>query len=367
MVYDRLATFDNGDGIMQLETGIIRHDWTRAELEAIFTLPLPRLLRLAQTVHAAYWADDEVQLCTLLSIKTGGCKEDCGYCPQSAHHEATVDAHGLLDLPEIVAAAAQAKAAGSTRFCMGAAWRTPPTRGAQFERVLEAVRAVDAMGLEVCTTLGMLSAEQAVQLKEAGVHAYNHNLDTSPEYYGEIITTRTYQDRLDTLKNVRQAGMTVCCGGIVGLGETRQDRLGLIEQLAAMDPHPESVPVNLLVKVDGTPLAGQEDLDIFEMVRTIATCRIVMPKSRVRLSAGRTEMTDEAQALCFMAGANSIFTGEKLLTTPNPGVSEDHRLLERLGMRPAGDGEPYAAEAGNVGRGAGSCAGRGCAAEGTPA
>jgi biotin synthase len=291
-------------------------------------------MRQAQETHETSWPDDEIQLCTLLSIKTGGCKEDCGYCPQSAHHKAQVDAHGLLDLATIKAAATAAKAGGSTRFCMGAAWRSPPTKGPQFERVLEAVREVHALGLEVCTTLGMLDAEQAQQLAEAGVHAYNHNLDTSPEYYDKVISTRTYEDRLQTLKNVRKAGMTVCCGGIVGMGETRADRIGLLQQLASLDPHPESVPVNLLVRVEGTPLAGEADFDVFELVRTIAVARILMPKSRVRLSAGRTEMSDEAQALCFLAGANSIFTGEKLLTTPNPGSSHDHVLLERLGMRP---------------------------------
>jgi biotin synthase len=312
----------------------LRHDYTRDEIAALFRLPFPRLVRQAQETHETSWPDDEIQLCTLLSIKTGGCKEDCGYCPQSAHHKAEVDAHGLLDLATIKAAATAAKAGGSTRFCMGAAWRSPPTKGPQFERVLEAVREVHALGLEVCTTLGMLDAEQAQQLAEAGVHAYNHNLDTSPEYYDKVITTRTYEDRLQTLKNVRKAGMTVCCGGIVGMGETRADRIGLLQQLASLDPHPESVPVNLLVRVEGTPLAGEADFDIFELVRTIAVARILMPKSRVRLSAGRTEMSDEAQALCFLAGANSIFTGEKLLTTPNPGSSHDHVLLERLGMRP---------------------------------
>lgn len=312
----------------------MRHDYTRDEIAALFRLPFPRLLRLAQETHETSWPDDEIQLCTLLSIKTGGCKEDCGYCPQSAHHKAQVDAHGLLDLATIKAAATAAKTGGSTRFCMGAAWRSPPTKGPQFERVLEAVREVHALGLEVCTTLGMLDEEQAQQLAEAGVHAYNHNLDTSPEFYAKVITTRTYEDRLQTLKNVRKAGMTVCCGGIVGMGEGRADRIGLLQQLASLDPHPESVPVNLLVRVEGTPLDGEADFDVFELVRTIAVARILMPKSRVRLSAGRTEMSDEAQALCFLAGANSIFTGEKLLTTPNPGSSHDHVLLERLGMRP---------------------------------
>jgi len=329
--------------IKSWEAGPIRHDYTRDELAAIFALPLPRLLRLAQTVHARHWADDEVQLCTLLSIKTGGCKEDCAYCPQSAHHDAQVDAHGLLNLERIREAATAAKAGGSTRFCMGAAWRTPPTKGEQFERVLEAVQTVAGLGLEVCTTLGMLTEEQAARLKEAGVYAYNHNLDTSPEYYERIISTRTYEDRLTTLRNVRKAGMTVCCGGIVGMGESRTDRLGLIEQLTSLDPHPESVPVNLLVRVDGTPLADAQELDVFELIRTIATCRITMPQSRVRLSAGRTAMSDEAQALCFLAGANSIFTGEKLLTTPNPGLDRDHELLARLGMSPVAEAATAAA------------------------
>lgn len=312
---------------------VVRYDYARTEITALFALPFPRLLRMAQNVHAAQWPDDEVQMATLLSIKTGGCKENCGYCPQSAHHSAAVESHPLLDVETIKAAALAAKAGGSTRFCMGAAWRSPPTKGDQFNRVLEAVREVSALGLEVCTTLGMLTEAQATALKEAGVHAYNHNLDTSPEYYPDIISTRTYEDRLNTLKNVRKAGMTVCCGGIVGMGETREDRVGLLEQLASLNPHPESVPVNLLVKVDGTPMESVDDLDIFEMIRTVAIARILMPNSRVRLSAGRTSMSDEAQALCFMAGANSIFTGEKLLTTPNPGVDHDQTLLHRLGMK----------------------------------
>jgi biotin synthase len=317
------------------QTSLIRHDYSREEIAALFKQPFTRLLNRAQTIHAANWPDNEVQLATLLSIKTGGCKEDCGYCPQSAHHSTGLSAHGMLDVETIRQAALAAKEGGSSRFCMGAAWRSPPTKGEQFGKVLEAVREVRSLGLEVCTTLGMLTEEQAVALKEAGVYAYNHNLDTSPEYYTDVISTRTYQDRLNTLQNVRKAGMTVCCGGIVGMGETRDDRIGLLQQLASLDPHPESVPVNLLVKVDGTPMASAEDLDIFEMIRTIAVARILMPKSRVRLSAGRTSMSDEAQALCFLAGANSIFTGEKLLTTPNPGKDRDLALLERLGMHGA--------------------------------
>jgi biotin synthase len=313
----------------------IRHDYELDEVGMIYHLPLTRLLRISQTIHAKHWADDEVQMCTLLSIKTGGCKENCSYCPQSAHYETGLDSHGLLDIEDIKVAAKTAKDAGSTRFCMGAAWRSPPKKDSpQFENVLTAVREVNQLGLEVCTTLGMVDEEQAKALKEAGVYAYNHNLDTSPEYYEKIITTRTYDDRRKTLKNVRNAGMTVCCGGIVGMGEDVGDRLGLLVELSSMDPHPESVPVNLLIKVAGTPLDDAADLDIFEMIRTIATARILMPKSRVRLSAGRTEMSDEAQAMCFMAGANSIFTGDKLLTTENPDVEHDRVLLNRLGMRP---------------------------------
>ena len=317
----------------------LRHDYSREEIEKIFSLPFTRLLGIAQNLHGRYFPDDEVQLCTLLSIKTGGCKENCAYCPQSAHYETDLKAEALWQVADILSAAQAAKENGSTRFCMGAAWRSPPERGAQFDRVLEAVREVKALGLEVCTTLGMLNKEQAMALAEAGVYAYNHNLDSSPEFYGKIISTRTYQDRLDTLKNVREAGMTVCCGGIVGMGEGREDRVGLLQQLANQNPHPESVPINLLVKVAGTPLAEQPEstIDTIELVRTIATARILMPLSRVRLSAGRTQMSDEAQALCFVAGANSIFTGEKLLTTPNPGEDRDHDLLQRLGLKPVAE------------------------------
>ena len=311
----------------------LRHDYTLDEIVKVLEWPLPKLIRTAGQLHSLTFPDDAVQLCTLLSIKTGGCKEDCAYCPQSAHYQTDVDAHGLLNVDAIKAAAVQAKENGSTRFCMGAAWRSPPKKGPQFDKVLEAVRAVDALGLEVCTTLGMVDEEQAVQLKEAGVHAYNHNLDTSPEYYEKIITTRTYQDRLDTLHAVRKAGMTVCSGGIIGMGEELSDRAGLLQQLATLDPHPESVPINLLVKVEGTPLAENPDIDVFDLVRMIATARILMPKSRVRLSAGRSQMNQAEQALCFLAGANSIFTGEKLLTTPNPGDDADQKLLSQLGMK----------------------------------
>lgn len=329
---DRLA-------VQELEAGTLRFDRTRDDIRAIYELPFTTLLRTAQNVHRRYFPEDEVQMCTLLSIKTGGCKEDCSYCPQSAHHQTSLKAEGLMDVDAIREAAAAAKEGGSTRFCMGAAWTRPPKVGSKaFDQVLDAVRSVKSMGLEVCTTLGMLDADQAQALKEAGVHAYNHNLDSSPEFYETIISTRTYDDRLETLRNVRKAGMTICCGGIVGMGESRDDRIGLLEQLAGMSPHPESVPVNLLVKVEGTPLAEEDDLDIFEMVRTIATARILMPRSRVRLSAGRTEMTDEAQALCYLAGANSIFTGERLLTTDNPGLARDRALFDRLGLKAVGEG-----------------------------
>ncbi len=319
---------------ISLSQGKPRYNWTHDEIQQIYDLPLTTLIRLAQTVHALNFKADEVQLCTLLSIKTGGCKEDCGYCPQSAHHKTSVKAERLMDVPSILKAAKEAKAHGSTRFCMGAAWTSPPEKGSQFGEVLAAVRGVKELGLEVCTTLGMLTAEQARELKEAGVHAYNHNLDTSPEYYKEIITTRTYQDRLDTLKNVREAGMTVCCGGIVGMGESKADRIGMLIELASLNPHPESVPINMLVKVEGTPLSDAAAADIFTMVRTIAAARIIMPRSRVRLSAGRETMSDEAQALCYLAGANSIFAGEKLLTTPNPSLDRDQALFDKLGFKP---------------------------------
>jgi biotin synthase len=272
----------------------------------------------------------------LLSIKTGGCPEDCGYCPQSAHYRTGVAREELLSVEATLAAARQALANGATRFCMGAAWRNVPT-GEPFERVLAMVRGVRALGLEACCTLGMLTSEQAEALAEAGLTAYNHNLDTSAEFYGEIIHTRTYQERLDTLARVRRAGITVCCGGIIGMGEDRAARCGLLQQLASLDPHPESVPVNMLVRVAGTPLADQPDTDPLELVRTIATARILMPRSKVRLSAGRLSLSDEAQALCFLAGANSVFLGERLLTTLNPGQDVDRRLFERLGMRLVGE------------------------------
>ena len=310
----------------------IRHDWTLSEIEQIYTLPLPELFFQAQTSHREFHRTDAIQGCQLLSIKTGGCPEDCAYCPQSAHYKTGVRREQLLSVEEILAAARNAKESGATRFCMGAAWRSVPNNE-QFDRVLEMVRGVRELGLEACCTLGMLNQEQAGKLAEAGLTAYNHNLDTSPEFYGSIITTRTYADRLETLKNVRNAGITVCCGGIVGMGEKRKDRFGLLQQLATQTPHPESVPVNMLVKVAGTPLENERNLDIFEFVRMIATARVLMPASFVRLSAGRLQMSEEAQALCFLAGANSIFMGDKLLTTPNPETNDDQKLLDKLGMK----------------------------------
>ena len=310
----------------------LRHDWTRAEVAALYRLPLPELLFRAQQVHRQYHAPDEVQMCRLLSIKTGGCPEDCAYCPQSAHYDAGVERQALLDPEHVLTTARQAKAEGATRFCMGAAWREAP-EGEEFESVLAMVRGVAALGMEVCCTLGMLTAEQARALKQAGLTAYNHNLDTSPEFYGQIITTRVYEERLRTLAAVRQAGITVCCGGILGMGESEDDRIGLLLQLANLEPHPESVPINMLVRAEGTPLAGQPPLDPLEMVRAIATARLLMPRSRVRLAAGRQQMSREAVALCFLAGANSIFVGERLLTTPNPAPDEDALLLQELGMK----------------------------------
>lgn len=310
-----------------------RFDWTLDELRALHDLPIPELLYRAQTVHRQRHDPSKVQLCTLLSIKTGGCPEDCAYCPQSAHFETDVDREKLLDVDTVLDAAREARDAGSTRFCMGAAWRQVRD-GEPFEQVLAMVRGVRDLGMEACCTLGMLTPEQADRLAEAGLTAYNHNLDTGPDYYGEIITTRTYDDRLRTLENARRAGVTLCSGGILGMGEAVDDRLAMLQQLAAFDPHPESVPINALVPVEGTPLGDRGTVDIFEMVRMVATARIVLPTSRVRLSAGRTAMTPEGQALCFMAGANSIFAGERLLTTPNPGEDRDHSLLDALGMQP---------------------------------
>jgi biotin synthase len=310
----------------------IRHDWTTEAVEALYALPLTELLFRAQSVHRRYHDSGSVQRCTLLSIKTGGCPEDCGYCPQSAHYDTGVTREGLLDRERVLAAAREARDAGSTRFCMGAAWREVRD-GAPFDRVLGMVEDVAALGMEVCTTLGMLTGDQARRLKAAGLTAYNHNLDTSAEFYPQIITTRTYQERLDTLAHVQEAGLSVCCGGIVGMGESSRDRCALLAQLGRLTPHPESLPVNRLVRTPGTPLEHAGDLDPFELVRTIASARLVAPRARVRLSAGRMSLSDEAQALCLLAGANSIFSGEKLLTSPNPKVDEDERLLSRLGLR----------------------------------
>jgi biotin synthase len=313
-------------------TGAIRHDWTTAQIEALFARPFADLLYDAQTLHRAYHRANRVQMSTLLSIKTGACPEDCAYCPQSVHYDTGLDREKLLALEDVKQHAAAARAAGATRFCMGAAYRSP--RQKDLEIIAAMVREVRALGLETCATLGMLTVEQARQLKDAGLDYYNHNLDTSPEFYGEIITTRTYQERLDTLDAVRDAGLNVCCGGIVGMGESVRDRAALLVQLANLPQHPESVPINQLVRVPGTPLAHEAPLDPFDFVRTIAVARIVMPAAYVRLSAGRETMSDELQALCFLAGANSIFYGEKLLTTGNPDVERDRALLARLGIAP---------------------------------
>lgn len=310
--------------------------WRVEDVEALFALPLMDLLHRAQQVHRQHFDPNEIQLSTLLSIKTGGCAEDCGYCPQSAHFDAGVKAGKLMPVAEVVEAAQMAKDQGATRFCMGAAWRSPKPR--DMAAVTEMVRQVKALGLQTCMTLGMLDAQQADELKDAGLDYYNHNLDTAPEYYGRIVSTRTYQDRLDTLARVRKAGMHVCCGGIVGMGEGRLHRAGLIAQLANLDPYPESVPINNLVQVEGTPLADAEPLNPFEFVRTVAVARITMPCAMVRLSAGREQMDDALQALCFLAGANSIFYGDKLLTTGNPQAARDRTLLDRLGLRVQGEG-----------------------------
>ena len=311
---------------------VVRHDWTLDEVLACFEQPMNDLLFAAHSVHRRHQRANAVQISTLLSIKTGGCPEDCKYCPQSIRHDTGLDAHNLLPVATVVAAAEKARAAGATRFCMGAAWRNPTT--SQTRKVCELVAAVRGMGMETCATLGMLTAEQARQLAAAGLDFYNHNLDTSPEFYGEIISTRTYADRLHTLEHVRDAGIGVCCGGIVGMGESRQDRADLLRQLANLPEHPESVPINNLVRVHGTPLADQRPLPPLELVRCVAVARILMPRSVVRLSAGRTDLSAEAQALCFFAGAGSIFCGDQLLTTPNPAFDEDMALLDDLGMAP---------------------------------
>ena len=311
----------------------MRHDWTKQEVQSVYNLPLLELVFTAQQVHRLYHQAGEVQMCRLLSIKTGGCPEDCGYCPQSAHYQTEVERGAMLDVDEVLTKAREAKNEGSTRFCMGAAWREVRD-GKDFDQVVEMVRGVAALGMEVCCTLGMLTEAQAERLAAAGLTAYNHNLDTSPEYYGKIITTRRYEDRLRTLEHVRKAGITVCCGGIIGMGESDEDRASLLHQLACLNPHPESVPINMLVRVEGTPLGEAAPVDPLILVRTIAAARVLMPASMVRLSAGRRSLTREAAALCFLAGANSIFTGEKLLTTPNPEMDEDQQLFRDLGLRP---------------------------------
>lgn len=311
-------------------THTLRHDWNRAEILALFNLPFNDLLFRAQQVHREHFDPNRVQVSTLLSIKTGACPEDCKYCPQSGHYDTGLDKEKLLEVEKVIEEARAAKANGSSRFCMGAAWRSPAEKDMPY--VLHMVREVKALGMETCMTLGMLDEDKSKRLAEAGLDYYNHNLDTSPEYYGEIITTRTYADRLETLANVRSAGMKVCSGGIVGMGETQNDRAGLLQQLSNLNPHPDSVPINNLVKVEGTPLENEEELDSFDFLRTIAVARILMPASYVRLSAGRETMNDQMQALAFMAGANSIFYGEKLLTTPNPAAHKDMQLFERLGI-----------------------------------
>jgi biotin synthase len=329
----------NYEQLIQLIEHPVRHDYSRQEIANVYQLPLPSLLFVAGGIHQRFHPGHKVQLSHLLSIKTGGCKENCSYCPQSAHHETKVSSTGLLDLETIRAQATKAKEMGASRFCMGAAWTSPPKQGPAYERLLQAARDVKALGLEVCMTLGMLDQKQADDLRAAGVDYYNHNLDSSPEYYEKIITTRTYQDRLDTLYRVRRSGMSVCCGGIIGMGEELTDRFGLLEQLNGLQPHPESVPINILVKVEGTPLADTQDIDSIELVRMIATARIVLPTSRIRLSAGRLQLTDEAQALCFAAGASSLFIGDKLLTTGNPSGDADFALLAKLGLTAEQGGE----------------------------
>jgi biotin synthase len=311
---------------------MIRHDWQKDEVVRLFNLPFNDLLFMAHSTHRQHFDPNAVQISTLLSIKTGGCAEDCGYCPQSAHFSTGVKAQKLMCKEDVMEEARKAKAAGASRFCMGAAWRSPKDR--DIEKVSDMIEGVKSLGLETCATLGMLTGEQAGKLKDSGLDYYNHNLDTSEAFYGNIITTRTYQDRLDTLENVREAGMNVCCGGIVGMGESVEDRAELVRTLANMPQHPESVPINLLVQVEGTPLMGQKDFDPFDFVRMIAVARITMPASFVRLSAGREEMNEQMQALCFFAGANSIFYGEKLLTTANPAAERDMALLARLGLHP---------------------------------
>ncbi|WP_109830001.1 biotin synthase BioB [Reichenbachiella versicolor] len=312
---------------------IIRNDWTREEITEIYNTSVMDLIYRAATVHRAYHDPNEVQVCTLLSVKTGGCAEDCAYCPQAARYHTDVKVEKLMEVEKVIDSAKRAKESGSTRFCMGAAWREVRDNR-DFDKVLEMVKGVNNMGMEVCCTLGMLTEEQAEKLKDAGLYAYNHNLDTSEEHYEEIISTRTYDDRLDTLKNVRKAKISVCSGGIIGLGERDEDRIGMLHTLSTLEEHPESVPVNALVPVKGTPLENQPRVSIWEMIRMIATARIIMPTSMVRLSAGREVMSLEEQAMCFMAGANSIFAGEKLLTTPNPDIDQDKQMFQTLNLRP---------------------------------
>lgn len=309
----------------------LRHDWRIEEVNALLAMPFSDLMFKAHQVHREHFVANQVQISTLLSIKTGACPEDCGYCSQSAKNDTSLEREKLLPLQEVIDSAKTAQTQGATRFCMGAAWRNPTDKN--LERVIEMVQAVKGLGMETCVTLGMLTDRQASRLKDAGLDYYNHNLDTSPEFYGNVISTRTYQDRLDTLDHVRNAGINVCSGGILGMGETRQDRARLLQQLANMKFHPESVPINDLVKIEGTPLSGVDKLDPFEFIRVVAAARIMMPKSYVRLSAGRTDMTDEMQAWCFFAGANSMFYGDKLLTTDNPGESHDQQLFTRLGIQ----------------------------------
>ncbi|GAC1543420.1 MAG: biotin synthase BioB [Candidatus Velthaea sp.] len=317
--------------VAAMPAGAVRHDWTREAVRALFDLPFTELVFQAQIAHRAHFDPAEVQVATLLSIKTGGCPEDCAYCPQSARYDTGVDAQKLMELDAVVAEARAAKASGASRFCMGAAWRSP--RDADVARVAQMVAAVRELGLETCATLGMLSADQAATLRASGLDYYNHNVDTSPEFYGDVISTRVYADRLATLERVRDAGIKVCCGGIVGLGESVDDRAGLLHTLATLPAHPESVPINLLVRVAGTPLGDAPAVDPLDFVRTIAVAKVLMPASRVRLSAGRETMSDELQALCFLAGANSIFYGERLLTTANPAHARDNALFEKLGIR----------------------------------
>ncbi len=325
--------FDTQDDAWGGSKGVkmLRYDWTYAEVLQVYMQPLPELVFQAQSVHRQNFPGNLIQRSTLLSAKTGGCTEDCSYCAQSARYKTGAEKHQLVSLELVMEKAREAKASGSTRLCLGAAWREVKTNS-DFEQILEMVKAIGNLGLESCCTLGMLTLEQAKRLREAGCSYYNHNLDSSPDFYREIVSTHTYEDRLNTLRHVRAAGMKLCCGGIIGLGESRADRLGLLLQLSAQNPHPESVPVNMLVPIEGTPLAGKERLDPIEFVRTVATARIIMPRSFVRLSAGRLDMSEEMQALCFIVGANSIFSGDKLLTTPNCGQDQDEQLMEKLGM-----------------------------------